>query len=271
MKSPFPGMDPFIEASRLWEDFHDHLTEKLYEALADALPPKYQVRTARRSYVELVETEGKEARPFKPDVSVSQPVSEGATRAGTGVAIADSSTDAESVSLRAFVAEEFREKFVEVFEQDEEGLRLVTCVEVLSPSNKRKGSTGRKKYLRKRQALLLGQAHLVELDLLRGGLKMPMLDPWPDCPYTLLVCRQERAPTCHVFKAYSLKRLPVLPVPVASPDPDVAIDLQPMVEAIYARGRYFAAIDYTKPCRLSLSAEETSWLEERLKAVPPQT
>src|SRR5438045_3091405 len=60
MKSPFPGMDPYIEARGLWEDFHSHLIEKIYDVLADEVPPNYVVRTTERSYVSLVEPEGKE-------------------------------------------------------------------------------------------------------------------------------------------------------------------------------------------------------------------
>ena len=45
MKSPFPGMDPFIEGCGLWEDFHGHLIEKIFETLAVTVPAKYVVRT----------------------------------------------------------------------------------------------------------------------------------------------------------------------------------------------------------------------------------
>ena len=31
MKSPFPGMDPYIEACGLWRDFHGHLIEKIFD------------------------------------------------------------------------------------------------------------------------------------------------------------------------------------------------------------------------------------------------
>ncbi len=71
MKSPFPGMDPYIEGCGLWEDFHSHLIEKIGEKLADAAPDRYLVRTGERSYVVLVESEGKRSHSFLPDVSVS--------------------------------------------------------------------------------------------------------------------------------------------------------------------------------------------------------
>src|SRR5262249_33557618 len=149
----------------------------------------YIVRTGERSCVQLVEAEGKETRKFQPDVSLATPASTPQSPArAENVAVADPTTSLETVSVRAFVAEEFRESFVEVHFQEED-LRLVTCVEVLSPSNKRRGTEGWDIYLRKRQALLMGQANLVEIDLLRGGQKFPMLDGWPTSPYTLLVCR----------------------------------------------------------------------------------
>ena len=84
-----------------------------------------------------------------------------------------------------------RESFIEIYEQAPE-IRLVTCIEVLSPSNKRPGTEGWELYLRKRNALLLGQASLVEIDLLRGGRRMPMVEPWPPSPYYLLVGWQSR-------------------------------------------------------------------------------
>ncbi len=92
-----------------------------------------------------------------------------------------------------------------------------------------------------------------------------MLDPWPNSPYTLLVCRQSRAPYCKVWKAHFQRPLPVLPVPLASPDPDLSLALQPMIEAIYERSRYYRSIDYSRPLVPALSAEEQNWLTEQLR------
>ena len=66
MKSPFLGMDPYIEAFGLWGDFHSHLIEKIGEKLADAAPDRYLVRTGERSYIVLVESEGKKSYTFCP-------------------------------------------------------------------------------------------------------------------------------------------------------------------------------------------------------------
>jgi len=199
-------MDPFIETSGLWEDFHSHLIEEIGRELATTLPARYLVRTGERSYVAKTK-------------------------------------DAASVTMRAFVEESFRETFVEIHQADPQRT-LVTAIEVLSPSNKRKGSTGWHEYLRKRQALLQGAAHFIEIDLLRGGRRMPMVDPWPDSPYYLLVARKNAAPVCKVWPAHSVTPLPPIPVPLLPPDADATLSLQPLIESIFTRFRYRQSIDY---------------------------
>ena len=265
MKSPFPGMDPYIEACGFWGDFHARLIGQILARLEDVLPSKYRVRTELREVVELVETEGKEKKSIYPDVKVTGPwtrLPEG------GVAVAEPETATDGLELRAFIAEEFREKFIEISVAEGER-RLVTCIEVLSPSNKRANSNSREQYLRKRQALLLGAANLVEIDLLRGGERMPMLDAWPDSPYRLLVGRWYREGKCRGWPAHFRQPLPPIPVPLDRPDPDVLLDLQAMLAAIYERSRYGEDIDYRKPLEPALAEADVAWLQEQLKARQP--
>jgi hypothetical protein len=258
-------MDPYIEACGLWEGFHNRLIHKIDEALAQVLPRGYIIDTAVRSYVVLVEAEGKQERLAKPDVAVTRPAAEKKSRKKKGgTAVAESGDDAESVVMQAFIAEKFEETFVEIYAEREERL-LVTCIEVLSPSNKRRDTEGWREYERKRQAMLLGRANFIEIDLLRGGHKMPMLTPWPDSPYRLLVCRQTSAPTCRVWPAHFRRRLPVIPVPLLDPDPDLTLDLQPLLDGIYSLGRYDERIDYGRPLIPPLSNEDAVWLRDTLK------
>ena len=131
MKSPFPGMDPYIEACSLWEDFHNHLIEGIYEHLADTVPERYFVRSGRRSYYVLIESEGKTEHPFVPDVKITIPESSKRPKKSPGgVAVAETATENEPLTLRAFIEEEQREAFVEIYEADPEQ-RLVTTIEVL--------------------------------------------------------------------------------------------------------------------------------------------
>jgi hypothetical protein len=268
MKSPFPGMDPYIEASGLWGDFHNTLIAEIARFLAGALPRGYVARTGRRSYVVPIEDEEKKDAPFLPDVSVTAPAGRkpGSSKAG-GASVASPPPEPEFVPMRAFIEEDYEERFIDVYELKPER-RLVTSIEVLSPSNKVRRSPGWKKYLRKRQALLMGNASLVEIDLLRGGQKMPMLDPWPDSPYTLLVAREEQAPRCRAWPAFFDRPLPPIPVPLVKPDPDVALALQPLVDAIYERGHYGEEIDYSRPLEPPPNPEEAALLAKLLPPPP---
>jgi hypothetical protein len=265
MKSPFPGVDPYIEACGLWEGFHSHLVEAIYQAIAKMLPSGYVVDTAVRSYIVLLESEGKADHLATPDVAVIEPADRKKLRKKKGgVAVAEPAEAADSVQMRAFVTEKFEETFVEIY-AEREGHTLVTTIEVLSPSNKRRNTEGWQEYERKRQAMLLGRANFVEIDLLRGGDKMPMLDPWPNSPYTLPVCRRVNAPYCRVWRAHFRSPLPGIPVPLLDPDPDLRLDLQPLLDSIYALGRYDQRIDYTQSLTPALSNDDEAWVREQLK------
>jgi hypothetical protein len=213
----------------------------------------------------VVGTEGKEERPFIPDVKITTPEngSKPGKKAG-GVTVAEPAEENEPVTLCAFIAEQERETFVEVFESDPE-VRLVTTIEVLSPANKRRGTEGWEQYLSKRRSVLLGGVNLVEIDLLRGGQRPPMRDPWPKSPYTLLVARAFRPDRCKVWRAHFQSPLPEIPVPLDEPDADIPLRLQPMIEIIYKRSRYGQAINYSKPLKPPLKAKEQAWLKQRLR------
>jgi hypothetical protein len=264
MKSPFPGMDPYIEACGLWEGFHGHLIESIYQAIAIVLPRGYTVDTAVRSYVVLMEAEGKQQRLAKPDLAIVEPKSSRKPRKKNG-GVAVAADESDSVPMQAFIAEEFKESFVEIYAELEERV-LVTCIEVLSPSNKQRGTEGWNQYERKRQAMLLGRANFIEIDLLRGGDKPPMLTPWPDSPYTLLVSRQKGAPYCRVWKGHFLRPLPAIPVPLLAPDPDLRLDLQPLIDGIYTLGRYDERIDYTRSLSPPLADDDANRVRDLLQA-----
>jgi hypothetical protein len=246
-------MDPWIEACGLWDDFHHSLIMEIAGQLADAAPERYVVRTGKRTYQALVDSEDKATYPLPPD--------------RRGAAVAASAAEEKPHVLRAFIEEEHREAFVEVYEIDPQK-RLVTTIEVLSPSNKRPGTEGWNLYQRKRQSLLLGEASLVEIDLLRGGQRMPMLDPWPDSPYTLTVARVKKPYACLVWEGHFRRPLPAIPVPLSKPDPDISLALQPLVEMIYRRFRYERSIDYAAELTPPLSEDDAAWSREQVQARP---
>src|SRR5438874_10693046 len=131
MKSPFPGMDPYIEDRGLWPDFHDDLIAEIKRSLAARLPERYFVQTGERAYVVIAGTDEKEAKPIYPDVGIEKATLEERSSQTGALAVAEPATDT-GVTMRAFIDEHFRENFIEIYEA-EPGPRLVTCIEVLSP------------------------------------------------------------------------------------------------------------------------------------------
>jgi len=268
MPSPFPGMDPFIEACHLFEDFHHDLIFEIKGAISAVLPERYVVRAGERSYVALVEDDEPGQRHFVPDVAVTS--GRGSARRSRKpkgpTTAAEGQAAAGAVLMRPLIKAEYREPFLEISQTDPDR-KLVTGIEVLSPSNKRPNTKGWRLYYRKRLAYLGGYANFVEIDLLRGGRRMPMYSPWPDGPYYLLTKYKARR-LCHVWPAHSIAPLPPLTVPLAPPDPDISLDLQPLVDAIYARSRYDRDIDYRRPLTPPLTPAEQAWLDDRLRDRP---
>jgi hypothetical protein len=100
---------------------------------------------------------------------------------------------------------------------------------------------------------------------------MSMIDPWPDSPYTLLVSRRSDAPHCRVWPAHFRRRLPAIPVPLLDPDPDLTLDLQPLLDGIYSLGRYSERIDYGRRLNPALPAADAAWVRDLLKDRPPRS
>lgn len=237
-KSPFPGMDPFIEAAGLWENFHSLLIAEMQRALAATVPERYAVRAGERSYLVLGEGPDSKA-PFQPDLAVVAPRTGSDSEAENIESAGHLLAEVGPVVMSSLPATEHRESFFEIFELVPER-RLVTVIELLSPSNKRLKTRGWRVFQRKREVLLAGTANYVEIDLLRRGTRPYMAER----AYYVLVARQFESPKCLVWPAGSLTRLPRIPIPLFAPDPDVVLDLQPLVDEVYSRSRYDVDIHY---------------------------
>jgi Protein of unknown function (DUF4058) len=144
------------------------------------------------------------------------------------------------VHLRLPAVEVERHASLEI--RDRRNRRVVTAVELLSPANKSPGPD-RDDYLAKRRQVLASQTHLVEIDLRRGGVR-PDLPTLPPCDYYLLVSRYEERPDVGMWPISLRERLPPFPIPLTSPDPDVEVDLQALLDRVYDAadyGRYIYA------------------------------
>jgi hypothetical protein len=144
--------------------------------------------------------------------------------------------------------------FVEV--RDRRNRELVTVVELLSPANKRPGFD-RDQYLAKREQILGSTAHLVEIDLLRGGKPMPAVDR-PNCDYSVMVSRVEQRPDAGFWPIGLRSPLPEIPVPLRPPDTDARLDLQAIAHRLYDAAGYEDYI-YTGDPDPPLAPEDLAW------------
>jgi hypothetical protein len=248
--SPFPGMDPFLENAAYWLDFHSRFVNCWCEAIADALPPNYEASLGERVY--LVEHDPEARKLGYPDVAV--------TKAATDSSSASASTGGlamlEPVTIPLLILEGPRETYIEILHQPDRS--LVAVLELLSPANKE--YPGRTEYLAKRMALIHQNVHLVELDLLLGGRRLPMQKPLPPADYYYLVSRGDQRPDSQVFFWTLKDPLPSLPVPLRAPDPDVFVNLGVVFRTAYERGRFGRRINYQLPPG-TLRDEDRPWAE----------
>ncbi len=256
MQSPFPGMDPYLEQH--WGDVHHNLISFAEGWLNERLPRGLRARAQERIVVALPGDE----RGYYPDVRVVEhdPPKQG----GTAVATSDL-TLAEPLEV-SFLEPE-TQGFLEIIDSRSER-RVITVLEVLSPSNKYAGA-GRELYRQKQRDLAEGGVSLVEIDLLRAGphvLQLPLAQypPAYRTPYKVCVHRSWKA-KAEIYRVPLRERLPAIRVPLRETDADVPLDLQALIAQVYRHGRY-DDLDYTVPPVPPLDADDATWADEVLRA-----
>lgn len=238
----FPGMDPFIEDQR-WMEFHTKVIDRIHDELSRLLVPEYAVIAEHHLQV------------MRPDISIIR------GKAGTEPLERPSVVAAEATRIITPTLFEIDDQSrIEI--RDSEG-RLVTVIEVLSPSNK---ETHRSSYLSKRDALLDSTTHLIEIDFLRGGKRIEA-DFLPE-GYVILVARAQpgKPHRGEVYEFGLRDPLPIIPVPLAGDDPDVPLNLPALFRDLYIAARYRLQLDYSRPPAVPLTPEDQAWVDGLLKA-----
>jgi len=145
------------------------------------------------------------------------------------------------------------------------GKQLVTTIEILSPANKVLKGKPYEQYTRKRRRLLESPVHLMELDLLRAGKRMIMGYDLPTASYFATLSRgTEGFRKVEIWPILVGSLLPILPIPLLDPDPDIPLDLNQAIAAVYADGRYDYVIDYSQPAPPPVSDEEQAMIKQCL-------
>lgn len=271
MPSPFPGMDPYLEAQHVWPGFHHALASEIHTQLNQSLPAPYYAALEARMNLGIVADDRESWRAIVPDIARLDPRRRPDNGGGTAVIERPRQVVSRRVEIET-AGEPTRHFFVEVRDAKREH-KLITLIEVLSPLNKRPGPD-RAAYAVKQRDVLDSETSLVEIDLLRAGERvtpnpvvaafLDRLNPAPD--YLVLVSpawrRIEPGWGYHVFPVGLREWLPCIGIPLAQEDAELPLDLQYVFNRVYDGGPYRrGAVDYRKRPDPPLSEADATWAE----------
>jgi hypothetical protein len=263
MPSPFPGMDPYLEG-RLWSDVHHRLATEISRRLTPRLRPRYVARIEVAIIQDV--SYASEITIAYPDVAV--PRSKHANvlhdgREATGGYNAHATVTPwgtippAPLVMEAPEAFRFKQATVEVRRADDN--QLITAIEIISPANKRE--PGLFDYRQKRTRLYQSGVHLLEIDLIRRGVRPTRLPKLPQTSYLVTLTRSH-ARMIELWPMLLQDPLPLLPVPLSAPDLDVPLELDEVLATIYDEAAYDLSIDYSAPPPPPpLSDEDAAWLQ----------
>jgi hypothetical protein len=237
------------------------LADEIKAQLNAVLSPRYYADVDVRTVLEEVGIAA--VKTVYPDAAVLETVSS-VPSGGTAVAI-----PAAPIQRLALLPEQYKMRTVQVRDTGTDS--LVTALEILSPVNKRGG--GLHTYREKRLNLLCADVHVIELDLLRAGERpgWEVNDPPIDSEYIVLVNRAFRGDVrqSEIWPVALNEPLPICPVPLLPPDPDVPLQLGEVLANVYRRAAYARRIAYTSPVPLPpLRPAMQHWLATLLPHPP---
>ena len=151
--------------------------------------------------------------------------------------------------------EMFRERWAEV--RTRPGNELVTAVLVRSLWDK--SPDGSVEYDAKLRDLLRRNLNWVEIDLLVGGRRSRPAGRLPRGDYYAFVSRAGCRESCGVYDWSVRDRLPTIPVPLRSPDPDVPLDLAAAFATSFDQGKYGRRLRYDRPPPAPLAEADRAW------------
>ncbi len=257
MPSPFPGMDPWLEGS-FFGDVHDSLITYIRDALNAILPDGYLASSAQLVWVD-------DDHRREPDVSAFGPPDPPA--AGSDVAGAMTAAGMLAVAAEP-LQEPWEQPYLEILSAENE--RLVTAIEILSPSNKVAGEKGRGAYQQKQGEFRLANVNLVEIDLLRGGTHTTAI-PLRSLQRVAgrfdyhIAMTVPGEPERHFVRPIRLdERLPVVRIPLDPGVPPPELDLQPLLDRAYDSGRYARRVRYARDPVPPLAPEQKAWADALL-------
>src|SRR5260221_957582 len=129
MPSPFPGMDPYLEATSIWPDFHNAIAAEVRAILNQTLPSLFYAQLEMRPEIGIAE-EG-QAGCIVPDVSIVEAWPKAHAAGATAVIDHPRTEISKSIELKV-IREPLQHHYIEIREADREH-KLITLIEILSP------------------------------------------------------------------------------------------------------------------------------------------
>ena len=269
-QNPFPGMNPYLERRDIWPGVHLLLIAELQGYLAPRLQPDYVVTVGERVYV--VAEPGRNGAgagsgdTIIPDVTAIPDVTviaDAAARAGPERATPKPERSSVAVAVQLPAIELARERYLEVRRVDSRH-QVVAVIELLSPTNK--SGDGRREYLSKRAEALYSPTHLVEIDLLRAGRPMPLAADAPTSQYRVLVVDGRRTePIADLYPFGIRQPVPDFIMPLDEGAESIAVNLNGLINDVYAARYYNLLIDYQTDPEPPLSDGDRVWLDQLLR------
>lgn len=257
MPTPFPGMDPYLESPAYWLGFHTTFLVYLRKEITALLPVGYYAEVEQHVWLEGDDNEDREAFAY-PDAFVAV--------GGEGSAVSGTTTPTMPTCEVTFAkpTKKKETKYIKIVDASHN--RLVTVVELLSPANKTAGP-GRLSYLAKRDEYILTGTHLVEIDLLRDGDRLPLGRPrLQQADYYAFVSRAEQYPRVAVWAFTVRDTLPILPIPLKPEHGDLPVPLRACLDNSYSDAGYQNRIDYSLPPDTPLRKSDSVWASKLLKS-----
>jgi hypothetical protein len=247
-------MNPFFEQQ--WRDAHTMLIGYLRDDLQARLPADLVARAEEEAAI--ISTAEKAAN-YRPDVQVREPWT-----LKEPVASATATPPSATEPIRVLLDEEI-ERWIEI--RDITG-RLITVLELLSPTNKLEAAE-RERYIRKRRNFISSGANVVEIDLVRQGTsvfpgRIQNVLKEAGATYAVCIFCAARPAEQDVYPIRLRQRLPVIRVPLRPTDAELILDLQPLIDQCHERGRYHF-LNYRLALEPPLSPEDAKWAEELLR------
>jgi hypothetical protein len=256
-------MNPYLENPDLWSEVHHRLITAMAIAISPPLRPQYRVAIEKRTY--RINTEDSLLIRI-PDVDIlsakQQDKKSDLLGGNTAIISLPIETENKSFTVTVPLPLEIKEGYLEIREVSTG--KVVTVIELLSPTNKLTKS-GRKAYMKKREIILGSDTNLVEIDLIRDGEKMPIINNIPNTDYRILILRSCFLPSAQLFAFTVRDVIPDVPIPLQPNEQEIKVNLQDLLLEIYEQAGFDLTLDYHNTPVPDLLPKDREWMDILLR------